>query len=120
MEMACTLVAKATADADAYCTDGAVLTRNGFDTPSMCSCWPATTPIQQHRRRWTAMRLPRARQRTAATGETVIIDIFPRNRKTLYNGDCTRTVVHGDIPDAAATIHAIVQKPGQGDSRGAR
>ncbi|UCD75563.1 MAG: aminopeptidase P family protein [Phycisphaerales bacterium] len=42
------------------------------------------------------------------TGEPVIIDIFPRNRKTLYNGDCTRTVVHGDVPDEIAKWHAIV------------
>lgn len=33
------------------------------------------------------------------TGEPVIVDIFPQNRQTLYNGDCTRTVVHGDVPD---------------------
>ena len=35
------------------------------------------------------------------SGEPVIIDIFPRDRGTLYNGDCTRnrrsrnTVRHG-------------------------
>jgi len=44
------------------------------------------------------------------TGETVIIDIFPRNRSSLYNGDCTRTVVHGDVPDEARDIHAIVME----------
>ena len=33
------------------------------------------------------------------TSEPVIVDIFPRNESTLYYGDCTRTVVHGDIPD---------------------
>ncbi|MCP4689975.1 MAG: aminopeptidase P family protein, partial [Desulfobacterales bacterium] len=42
------------------------------------------------------------------TGEPVIIDIFPRNRETLYNGDCTRTVVHGEIPDQIAKMHAVV------------
>lgn len=42
------------------------------------------------------------------TGEAVIIDIFPRNRQTLYNGDCTRTVVHGDIPDEITKMHAVV------------
>lgn len=31
------------------------------------------------------------------TEQPVIIDIFPRNRRTLYYGDCTRTVVHGSI-----------------------
>ncbi len=31
------------------------------------------------------------------TGEPIIIDVFPMNNTTLYNGDCTRTVVHGEI-----------------------
>lgn len=42
------------------------------------------------------------------TGEPVIVDIFPRNRKTLYNGDMTRTVVHGAVPPLVATMHAAV------------
>jgi Xaa-Pro aminopeptidase len=42
------------------------------------------------------------------TGQPVIVDIFPRNRATLYCGDCTRTVVHGDVPDAVAKMHAAV------------
>ncbi len=32
------------------------------------------------------------------TGQPVIVDIFPRSRATMYWGDCTRTVVHGEIP----------------------
>lgn len=42
------------------------------------------------------------------TGQPVIIDIFPLNRLTKYNGDCTRTVVHGDIPDTIAHMHTAV------------
>jgi Xaa-Pro aminopeptidase len=42
------------------------------------------------------------------TGEPVIVDIFPRNRKTLYNGDMTRTVVHGAVPPLVASMHAAV------------
>ncbi|MCH2161947.1 MAG: Xaa-Pro peptidase family protein [Phycisphaerales bacterium] len=42
------------------------------------------------------------------TGEPVIVDIFPRDNTTLYNGDCTRTVVHGDIPEAVQAMHAVV------------
>ncbi|MFI4861840.1 MAG: M24 family metallopeptidase [Phycisphaerales bacterium JB063] len=42
------------------------------------------------------------------TGQSVIIDIFPQNRTTKYNGDCTRTVVHGDIPDDLVAIHKAV------------
>ncbi len=42
------------------------------------------------------------------TEQPIIIDIFPRNRVTLYNGDCTRTVVHGRIPDAVQKMRAAV------------
>ncbi len=42
------------------------------------------------------------------TGEPVIIDVFPRNRVTLYNGDCTRTVCHGQAPDELVRMHAAV------------
>jgi Xaa-Pro aminopeptidase len=42
------------------------------------------------------------------TEQSVIIDIFPRDRKTLYNGDCTRTVVHGAIREELAKMHAAV------------
>lgn len=31
------------------------------------------------------------------TGEPIIIDVFPMNNTTLYNGDCTRTVINGEI-----------------------
>ncbi|MDO8944019.1 MAG: M24 family metallopeptidase, partial [Desulfobacterales bacterium] len=31
------------------------------------------------------------------------------NRQTLYYGDCTRTVVHGDIPDELKRMHAAVR-----------
>jgi len=43
------------------------------------------------------------------TGEPVIVDIFPRSESTLYYGDCTRTVVHGDVPDEALRMHAAVR-----------
>jgi Xaa-Pro aminopeptidase len=42
------------------------------------------------------------------TGEPVIVDIYPRVKQTLYNGDCTRTVVHGDIPEEVRRMHAAV------------
>jgi Xaa-Pro aminopeptidase len=42
------------------------------------------------------------------TGQPVIVDIFPRNRETLYNGDCTRTVVHGAISPELERMHAAV------------
>lgn len=42
------------------------------------------------------------------TGEPIIIDVFPRNKTTLYVGDCTRCVVNGDIPPIIASMHAAV------------
>lgn len=44
------------------------------------------------------------------SGEPIIVDIFPTINATHYHGDCTRTVVHGDIPDAVAAMHAAVVK----------
>jgi Xaa-Pro aminopeptidase len=113
MEMACTLVARATADADGVLQhDGSTLTservrhaidvfllaRNYANPGSIVAGGPQCADCHEHG------------SGPLRTSETVIIDIFPRNRKTLYNGDCTRTVVHGDIPDAATTIHAIVRE----------
>jgi Xaa-Pro aminopeptidase len=42
------------------------------------------------------------------TGEPIIIDVFPRSRSTRYNGDCTRMVVHGDVPPVVERMHAAV------------
>ena len=42
------------------------------------------------------------------TGEPVIVDVFPRNETTRYYGDCTRSVVHGDVPDEVRHMHAAV------------
>jgi Xaa-Pro aminopeptidase len=42
------------------------------------------------------------------TEQPVIVDIFPCNKRTLYNGDCTRTVVHGQVPPEVAKMHRAV------------
>lgn len=42
------------------------------------------------------------------TGEPIIVDVFPRDRETGYHGDCTRTVVHGEIPERVERMHAAV------------
>ncbi len=42
------------------------------------------------------------------TGQPVIIDVFPCDKATFYNGDCTRTVVHGEIPDEVKAMHKAV------------
>lgn len=43
------------------------------------------------------------------TSEPVIVDIFPLDRNSRYHGDCTRTVVNGDIPDEVIRMHAAVR-----------
>ena len=40
------------------------------------------------------------------SGQPIIVDIFPRSRRTLYNGDCTRTVVHGTATAEVLAMHA--------------
>jgi Xaa-Pro aminopeptidase len=42
------------------------------------------------------------------TGSPVIVDVFPTSKTTRYCGDCTRTVVHGDIPDEVIRMHTAV------------
>ena len=41
-------------------------------------------------------------------GEPVIVDIFPTDGASHYCGDCTRTVVHGEIPEKLVEMHAAV------------
>lgn len=111
MELACQLVARATARADGILEhDGAELTservrqavdvfllQQGFRNPgSIIACGPEGADCH-----WLGTGSIR-------TGQPVIIDIFPEDRQTRYNGDCTRSVVHGDIPDEVANMHAAV------------
>ncbi|MFT5470522.1 MAG: Xaa-Pro aminopeptidase [Verrucomicrobiales bacterium] len=42
------------------------------------------------------------------TGQPVIVDIFPTSQTTHFCGDCTRSVVHGEIPDEVTKMHAAV------------
>ncbi len=44
------------------------------------------------------------------TGEPVVVDIFPCDQISRYNGDCTRTVVHGQVHDEFARMHDTVVK----------
>lgn len=45
------------------------------------------------------------------TAQPVIVDIFPTSKQSMYNGDCTRTVVHGrEIPPEVAKMHSAVVK----------
>jgi Xaa-Pro aminopeptidase len=111
MRMACELVARATPDrVGTLMRDGAPLTservrteidlfllKRGYSNPtSIVAGGPQGADC--HDCGSGALR----------TGEPVIIDIFPRSKQTLYNGDCTRTVVHCEIPDEVARMHAAV------------
>ncbi len=113
MAMACEMVANATAGTQGVLQhDGEVLTservrhaidvfllaRNYANPGSIVACGPQCADCHEHG------------SGPLRTSETVIIDIYPRNRATLYNGDCTRTVVHGDIPDSALAIHSVVKE----------
>ncbi|MEM1186380.1 MAG: M24 family metallopeptidase [Planctomycetota bacterium] len=40
--------------------------------------------------------------------EPIIVDIFPKHLTSGYHGDCTRTVVRGDVPPEVARMHATV------------
>lgn len=54
------------------------------------------------------------------TSEPVIVDVFPMNKSTFYHGDCTRMVVHGEIPDVVARMHAMVVQAKQAAERATR
>jgi len=111
MEMACTLIARAKTRPDgALVHDGAPLTaervRSAIDhwlldrgyanRPAIVAGGPAGADCHNlgSGQLWT--------------GQPIILDIFPRSVETLYNGDCTRTVVHGQIPDEVKAMHAAV------------
>ena len=42
------------------------------------------------------------------TSQPVTIDIFPKCIASMYHGDCTRTVVHGSIPNDVKQMHEVV------------
>ncbi len=114
VEHACRMVASARAEKDGALTfEGAPLTserireeidiwllRRGFMNPAMIVAG-GPKGADCHDRGSGPLR----------TEEPVIIDIFPRSRDTLYNGDCTRTVVHGpekNISEPIRRMHTAV------------
>ena len=111
MEMACRMVAGASANGDGVLqVDGAPLTaervrreidvfllERGYVNPtSIVACGPTGADCHDYGRGHLS------------TGKPVIVDIFPQNRRTHYNGDCTRTVVHGEVTESVAKMHAAV------------
>lgn len=111
IEMACSLVANAQADRQgALHWDGAPLTserlRAAIDTFLLVKGYTNPTSI-------VAGGLDGADCHNLGagalyTGQPVIIDVFPQNRETLYYGDCTRTVVHGQVSDALVRMRDAV------------
>lgn len=112
METALTTIARADADASGVLQlDGAPLTsermvtlintffmQHGASSPHGCIVAPGPIGADCHDRGRGEIR----------TGEPVIVDLFPYISATRYNGDCTRCVVHGDIPGNVAKMHAAV------------
>jgi Xaa-Pro aminopeptidase len=113
MERACRFIARATPNASGILhADGGILTAEriqslidvwllelGFSSPgSIVACGPIGADCHDHG------------HGPLVTGQPIIVDIFPRDKKTLYNGDCTRTVVHGDIHPKVAEMHAAVAR----------
>ena len=111
VQYACEIVARATADKNGILQhDHAPLTserlqtlvdvfllQRGYSNPgSILACGPSGSDCHFHG------------AGLIYTQQPVIIDIYPLNKSTLYNGDCTRTVVHGDIPDIVKKMHADV------------
>jgi Xaa-Pro aminopeptidase len=111
MELACRTVARAKAAADGTLVhDGAPLTSErlraiidvhllqaGYDNPEpIVACGAQGADCHDHG------------SGVLRTGEPVIVDIFPRSKSSMYNGDMTRTVVHGAIPPEVARMHAAV------------
>lgn len=54
------------------------------------------------------------------TGETVIVDIFPKSKTHLYTGDSTRVVVHGTPRPEALAMHRAVVEAKQASEAAAR
>ena len=42
------------------------------------------------------------------SGRPIIVDLFPRDERSRYWGDCTRTVVHGNVSEVTRKMHAAV------------
>ncbi len=47
------------------------------------------------------------------------MDIFPQDRGTRYNGDCTRTVVHGEVRPEIRDMHPAVCEANAASKRAA-
>ncbi len=111
MRMACETVGRATADANGvlhhhgerlsaehlrFMIDVHLLKLGFSNPPSIVACGAQGADCHEHG------------HGDLRTGQPVIVDIFPRCQKTFYNGDCTRTVVHGEVHPEVARMHSTV------------
>lgn len=111
MRMACELIANADVNDDGLlihqnevltservrsAIDVFLLERDYFNPKSIVACGPTGADCHDYG------------TGPLSTAQPVIVDIFPRNRKTLYYGDCTRTVVHGQASDDLVRMHMAV------------
>jgi Xaa-Pro aminopeptidase len=111
MRMACETIAHATPGSDGILMaegevltserlrtliDGFLLERHYENSPSIIAGGPDGGDCHEHG------------SGSLRTGQPIIVDIFPRDKHTLYNGDCTRTVVHGEIPEEIKKMHGAV------------
>ncbi len=117
MQMACSLIARAPADADGVLQhDGMPLTSErvrqliswfvlDHDCTTLHNSIVVTIPHVADCHHFGTGAL--------CKDLPVIVDIFPTHNHTHYCGDCTRTVVNGDPSDTIRDMHACVVKANQ-------
>ena len=123
MRMACEMIARSVAGADGILQwEGTELTservrseidiflmKQGYATvPSIVACGPDGADCHE------------LGSGPIRTEQPVIVDIFPCDRATGYNGDCTRTVVHGEISETLKKMHSAVSDAKQAGQNATR
>jgi Xaa-Pro aminopeptidase len=111
IEMACRTIARAKARADGVLLhEGSPLTservrtmldlflleRGYMNPPSIVACGKDGGDCHDHG------------HGELRTGEPILVDVFPKHKESLYNGDCTRTVVHGTPTPELVRMHKVV------------
>jgi Xaa-Pro aminopeptidase len=111
MQLACSTIARASANSQGVLIhDGAPLTsermrtmidvwlleRDCSNPGAIVACGPIGADCHDHG------------HGPLYTAQPVIVDIFPRVKSNLYNGDCTRTVVHGTVSQELERMHQAV------------
>ncbi|MFN6302518.1 MAG: M24 family metallopeptidase, partial [Planctomycetota bacterium] len=111
MELACSTIARASVDSKGILVhDGAPLTsermrtmidvwllqRDCSNPGAIVACGPVGADCHDHG------------HGPLYTAQPVIVDIFPRVKSNLYNGDCTRTVIHGTVSSELTRMHQAV------------